>query len=94
MSTGQSEKSLGNQALASKDRQKALKHYTEAIESLQDAISQSPNAEEEKKIAELMSVCYTNRSAAWMMGGGGFDPKRALKDAEDGVKWNENYSKA
>ncbi|KAI0826083.1 hypothetical protein BC629DRAFT_47313 [Irpex lacteus] len=94
LSTGQSEKSLGNQALASKDRQKALKHYTEAIESLQDAISQSPNAEEEKKIAELMSVCYTNRSAAWMMGGGGFDPKRALKDAEDGVKWNENYSKA
>ena len=84
----------GNQALANRDRQKAIEHYTEAIESLRDAISQKPTKEDRSVITELISVCYTNRSAAWMMEGKGEDPKKALQDAEDAVRWNENYVKA
>ncbi|KAI0694104.1 hypothetical protein BC835DRAFT_1030797 [Cytidiella melzeri] len=94
LSTAQTEKALGNQAIASKNRSKAVKHYTEAIECLLDAISQNPTKEEKTKIEELLSVCHVNRSVAWMMEGSGLDPKKALKDAEDATLWNEDYAKA
>ncbi|KAI0088310.1 hypothetical protein BDY19DRAFT_891241 [Irpex rosettiformis] len=93
-SSGQTEKSLGNKALANNDSQKAVAHYTEAIESLQHAMSQNPTKEEKKSISELISVCFANRSAAWMLQGRGVDPKKALRDAEEADIWNENYIKA
>ncbi|KAI0340343.1 hypothetical protein BDW22DRAFT_1360285 [Trametopsis cervina] len=94
MSTAQTEKTLGNKALGQKNRDEAVKHYTEAIECLRDAISQNPTKEQEKEIEELFSVCFTNRSAAWMMEGNGIDLKKALEDAEEAAQWNGDYHKA
>ncbi|PSR75757.1 hypothetical protein PHLCEN_2v8874 [Hermanssonia centrifuga] len=94
LSTAESEKTLGNQAVARKDRLKAVRHYTEAIECLQDARAQSPTEDELKKIKSLVSVCYANRAAAWLMEGTGQDPKKALEDAECAVRFDETYGKA
>ena len=90
----ESEKSQGNQAVARKDRNGAIKHYTEAIECLHDAKAQNPTEEELKKLKSLFSICFSNRAAAWLMDGAGQDPKRALQDATDALTFDQNYGKA
>lgn len=92
--SAESEKALGNRAIARKDRTDAVKHYTEAIESLYSARVQNPTEEERKQVDKLFSVCYANRAAAWLMEGQGQDPNKALKDAEDAANFDEHYAKA
>ncbi len=94
MQTAESEKALGNKAIASKNRSNAVKHYTEAIECLLDARSQNPTDVEQKKIISLLSICLANRAAAWLMDGQGQDPKKALEDATQASVFDENYGKA
>lgn len=94
LASAESEKALGNAAVARKDRADAVKHYTEAIESLLDARGQSPTNDELKKIKSMLSICMANRAAAYLMEGKGQDPKKALQDAQDATKMDEDYGKA
>ncbi|KAJ3557616.1 hypothetical protein NM688_g1378 [Phlebia brevispora] len=94
MNIGESEKALGNQAMARKDRAAAVKHYTEAINGLFGANTEHPTEEEHKRIRNLLSICLANRAAAWLLDGEGQDVKRAARDAEDATEWNEDYAKA
>ncbi|KAI0357870.1 hypothetical protein OH77DRAFT_1422004 [Trametes cingulata] len=90
----ESEKALGNQAIARKDRAGAVNHYTEAIESLRDAWGQSPTDEETKKIKTMLAVCFSNRAASWLLPGDGQDARKALKDADDAIWHDAEYGKA
>lgn len=90
----ESEKALGNQAIARQDRAAAITHYTGAIDCLCDARGQNPNDSEMKSIEELFSICLGNRAAAWLLAGPGQDPKKALRDSMEAVRLNEDYIKA
>ena len=90
----ENEKAAGNKAMANKDRDLAVKHYNEAIECLLDAKAQKPDGEDLKKVTALFGVCFANRSAAWLLEGEGQDPKKALEDALQAIKFNEDYAKA
>ncbi|CAL1709540.1 unnamed protein product [Somion occarium] len=90
----ESEKALGNQAVARKNRDNAVKHYGEAIECLYNAWSQKPTEAETRKIKNLMSICLSNRAAAWLMEGVKRDPQKALKDAEEAIDRDPSYGKA
>ncbi|KAI0363201.1 hypothetical protein BV20DRAFT_1031704 [Pilatotrama ljubarskyi] len=94
LQTAESEKGLGNQAITRKDRAGAVRHYTEAIESLRDAWAQSPTEEETKKIKALLAVCFSNRAASWLLPGDGRDASKALKDAKDASWHDAEYGKA
>ncbi|CCM05405.1 uncharacterized protein FIBRA_07621 [Fibroporia radiculosa] len=92
--TAESEKALGNEAVGRKDRAEALKHYTEAIENLVEALAQKPTDAETKRCKNLLSVCLSNRAAAHLLEGDGRDPKKALEDAEQATEMDGNYGKA
>lgn len=94
LSAAESQKALGNQTVARKDRAGAVAHYTEAIESLHDAWGQKPTDEEDKKIRTLLCVCLANRAAAWLLPGTGQDARKALKDAEEAIARDAEYGKA
>ena len=67
-----------------------MKHYTEAIESLRDAWAQDPDEEENALILTLLTVCYGNRAAAWLLAGAGQEPREALKDADSALEFDED----
>lgn len=90
----EAQKTLGNQAIKQKQRNDAVKHYSNAVECLQDAWSQRPTDNQAKEIKNLMSVCLCNRAAAWLMDGAGQDAKRALKDADEAIERDPSYNKA
>ncbi|KAL4247543.1 hypothetical protein ABKN59_007345 [Abortiporus biennis] len=87
-------KALGNQAISQKNRKNAVKYYTDAINSLTDALAQMPTEEEERKGKAMLSICLANRAAAHLMDGEGQSPKEALNDGKLSVKFNESYAKA
>ncbi|KAI0080448.1 hypothetical protein K474DRAFT_1615593 [Panus rudis PR-1116 ss-1] len=90
----EAEKSLGNQAIGRKDRKAAVTHYTKALEYLHHAAVQKPTEEQDMKIRKLLSVCLANRAAAWQLDGPGQDPKKALKDSQEALTFDNLYSKA
>lgn len=94
LAAAESEKALGNQAVARKDRAQAVVHYTEAIEALHDTRAQSPTDDEHKKIKTLLGVCLSNRAAAWLLPGDGQDARKALKDADEAISHSPEYGKA
>ncbi|KAI0795564.1 hypothetical protein C8Q75DRAFT_803434 [Abortiporus biennis] len=87
-------KALGNQAISQKNRKNAVKYYTDAINSLTDALAQMPTEEEEREGKAMLSICLANRAAAHLMDGEGQSPKEALNDGKLSVKLNESYAKA
>ena len=90
----ENEKAAGNKAMASKDRELAVKHYSEAIECLWDAKAQNPDGDDLKKLKTLFSVCFANRAAARLLEGEGQDAKKALEDATQALEFDEDYAKA
>lgn len=90
----ETEKAVGNKAMASKDRETAAKHYTEAIECLLDVKAQNPDGEDLKKMKALFSICFANRAAAWLLEGDEQDPKKALGDALQAITFDGDYAKA
>ncbi|TFK82260.1 hypothetical protein K466DRAFT_530642 [Polyporus arcularius HHB13444] len=91
--SAESAKERGNKAFASKNREQAVKLYSEAIESLNDAWAQKPSDAEERKIKSMFAVCYSNRAASYLLPGEGQDAKKALDDANNAVKYNPDYAK-
>lgn len=88
------EKQLGNAAVARKDRDTAVKHYSEAFEFLRDAVAQNPTDAEKRGLQKRMAVVLSNRAAAWLLQGEGEDAKKALQDAEQATSFDEDYGKA
>lgn len=87
-------KAFGNHAMKSNKRADAVKYYGEAIACLHDAWSQKPTETQTKQIKNLMSVCLSNRAAAWLLEGEDQDAKKALKDAEEAIDRDPGYNKA
>ncbi|KAI0753222.1 hypothetical protein C8Q80DRAFT_500959 [Daedaleopsis nitida] len=93
LKNAEKEKELGNKAFANKDRQQALAHYTEAIESLMDALGNKTTPAETQKIKRLSAVCFPNRAATWLLPEEGQDAGKALEDAETAIRQDADYGK-
>ncbi|TBU41481.1 hypothetical protein BD309DRAFT_965177 [Dichomitus squalens] len=90
----ENEKERGNRAFVSKDRTKAVEHYTKAIDWLHDAAAQKPTDVELVKIKAVEAVCLSNRAATWLLPGDGQDAQKALEDADMAIEEDCEYAKA
>lgn len=91
---GADAKTAGNTAFAKKDRVRALKSYSIAIDHFMDALSQRPDVEDEKKAKTQLAICYANRAATHLLPGEGADPKAALEDGQRSEQTDPSYEKA
>jgi len=87
-------KSIGNAAFARKDRSAAVMAYSDAIDSLIDALCQKPDIQQEKDAKRQLAICYSNRAAAYLIPGPGMDASKALKDGEAAEHQDPSYAKS
>jgi len=87
-------KARGNVAFAGRVQSAALEEYSTAIEALVTASLQKATDAEMRRIKPLMSVCYANRAAVYLMEGPWRDAEEALKDAKEAVLRDADYAKA
>lgn len=84
----------GNKAFAAKDREAALKAYTNALSHIRDIFAQRPDVEEEKAAKKLMAICLSNRAATYLIPGTGCDASKALQDGKAAEEVDPGYNKA
>ncbi|KAF4608780.1 hypothetical protein EYR40_001127 [Pleurotus pulmonarius] len=94
LNLAEKDKTAGNSAFQKKDRVAAIQFYSDAIGHLLDALSQKPMPSDEAKANKLMSVCFANRAATYLLPGDGIDLKKALADGESAEKADPDYGKA
>jgi len=87
-------KTAGNKAFSKKDRQSAIKAYSEALSHLVDVLSQKPNDEDENQAVNLRAICFANRAATYLVPGNGMDLQKALEDGKAAESVNPSYAKA
>ncbi|KAI0065796.1 hypothetical protein BV25DRAFT_1595569 [Artomyces pyxidatus] len=92
----QTAKAAGNTAFAQKDREGAVKAYTEAIEQATIAIEEGASEEsvERSGVHLLLAVCLSNRAATYLLQGDDLDAHKALRDAEMAERSDKSYVKA
>lgn len=94
MESASKSKSIGNAAFARKDRSAAVTAYSDAIDSLIDALCQKPDVQQEKDAKRQLAICYANRAAAYLIPGPGMDPSKAFKDGEAAEYQDPSYAKS
>jgi tetratricopeptide (TPR) repeat protein len=70
---------VGVNAFSAKDRNAALKAFTEAIEDSIEVLSRNPDSPNHKT---NLAILYCNRASTWLLGGSILDADAAVRDTQ------------